>query len=77
MPTGIEKRYLSTGPSMSKTSSRLSGVFTAKSLVPLGDSARGLTCPLSKATNEEGVMPSACTVVFRQYIPRKKEMINR
>ena len=35
----------------SKISSRSSGVLTANSRVPSGDSASGRTCPLSKVVN--------------------------
>jgi hypothetical protein len=37
---------------MSKTSMRLSGVLTAHSVWPSGEIARGLTWPLSNATND-------------------------
>ncbi len=50
-PTGTESVWVSPAPPTSKTSSRLSGVFTAKSRVPDGDRASGRTCPLSKTTN--------------------------
>jgi hypothetical protein len=51
-PTGTEALWVSPAPPTSKTSRRLSGVFTAKSLVAAGDRASGRTCPLSKSTKE-------------------------
>ena len=49
-PTGTEPVWVSPPASTSKISSRLSGVLTAKSRLPLGDSASGRTWPLSKVT---------------------------
>ena len=51
-PTGTEPscvRLPSTATA--KISSRSSGVFSAKSRSPSGESASGRTCPLSKVTN--------------------------
>ncbi len=50
-PTGTEPTCVSPAGATSKISSRLSGVLTANSRVPSGDSASGRTCPLSKVVN--------------------------
>ena len=51
-PTGTEPEAVRPPAPTSKISSVLSGVLTTNNRVPSGESASGLTCPLSKATNE-------------------------
>src|SRR5262245_4433588 len=50
-PTGTRACNVSPPDVTPKISRVLSGVFTAKSLAPLGDSATGRTCPLSNSVN--------------------------
>ena len=54
MPTGISARRRGLdGWETSKTETRASGVFTAKSRVPSGESRIGLVCFPSKLTKED------------------------
>src|SRR5580658_3075089 len=50
-PTGMRNFIVGLPEVRSKTSSVPLGVFTAKSVVPSGDIARGRTWPLSNSTN--------------------------
>ena len=52
MPTGTAPAGVSPPAPTSKISSVLSGVFTAKSRWPSGESATGRTCPLSNSTKD-------------------------
>src|SRR5205823_4853424 len=51
-PTGTEPACVSPPADTAKISSRSSGVLTANSRLPSGESASGRTWPLSKVTNE-------------------------
>src|SRR5262245_56881547 len=54
-PTGTRACNVIPPGVMPKISRVLSGVFTAKSLAPLGDNAIGRTCPLSNSMNDTPV----------------------
>ncbi|MEO1912358.1 MAG: hypothetical protein ABGW98_00770, partial [Myxococcales bacterium] len=63
MPTGTDAAKVSPPAPTSKISSVLSGVLTAKSLLPFGESVIGRTCPLSNATKEVCATAGVATTV--------------
>ena len=68
MPTGTDASCVRpTAPTL-KTSSRSSGVLTAKRRVASADSASGRTWPLSNVTNDPA--PAAVTVTSKARTPR-------
>src|SRR5262245_22629342 len=54
-PTGTEPVWVRPASEAAKISSRLSGVLTANSRVPSGDSARGRTWPVSNVVNARAI----------------------
>ena len=70
IPTGIESVWVSKPAEIEKTSRRLSGVLTASSVVPSGETVMGLTWPLSKvikdgwAETDVGAIEATRTAIF-------------
>ena len=68
MPTSTEPRGSARRRRPRRSPSRLSGVLTANSRVPSGDSASGRTCPLS---NSVKAAPGCGSVAGRRAAPRR------
>ena len=72
IPTGTDAARRSPPPFRSKISRRSSGVFTANSRVPSGDSASGRTWPLSKVTNEASAADAQVSAPIPSSRPRRR-----